>query len=92
VKKYRDKHKDAVRAYFFGTELIDTIIHQEGAVGMRIYLAYGDEKDPATKEDRLQMVLVGVKEDGTVMWPTEEGKDNPGGTAGDQGVPCPPYC
>jgi hypothetical protein len=92
VKKYHDKHKDSVRAYFFGTDIIEKIIHQEGAVGMRVYLAYGDEKDAATKEDRLQMVLVGVKEDGTVLWPSEDGKDTPPRTAGDNGMPCPPYC
>jgi len=53
---------------------------------MRIYLSYGDE-------DKLQMVLLGAREDGTNIWPTDSGKDDSGGgTVGDTGFPCPPYC
>lgn len=92
IKKWDDKHKGAVRAYFFGTDIIESILHQEGAVGMRIYLGYGDEKDPATGQDRVQMVLVGAREDGSNIWPDAVGKDKPGGTVADNGYPCPPYC
>jgi hypothetical protein len=87
MKKYEDKHPDGIRAYFFGSDLINKIITHPDAVGMRIYFSYGDE-------EKMQMVLIGAREDGTNIWPTEAGKDMPvgGGTIGDNGLPCPPYC
>jgi hypothetical protein len=86
MKKYKDKHKDGVHAYFFGSDIIRKIIDNPQAVGMRVYFSYGEN-------DKLQMVLVGAKEDGDNIWPDEQaGKDAPGGPVGDQGVPCPPYC
>lgn len=84
MKKYEDRHPGEVRAYFFGSDIIRTIIDHEEAVGMRVYLAEGDEGN-------LQMVLIGAREDGSSIWPTE-GKDTKGGTVGDTGSPCPPYC
>jgi hypothetical protein len=86
MKKYEDKHPNSVRGYFFGTDLIQKILAHPEAVGMRVYLTYGDE-------EKLQMVLIGAREDGTSIWPTDVGKDGAGGgTVGDMGIPCPPYC
>jgi hypothetical protein len=84
MKKYEDKHPGAIRAYFFGADLINKIVNHPEAVGMRVYFSYGDE-------DNLQMVLIGAREDGTNIWP-DDGKDTGGGTVGDMGLPCPPYC
>jgi hypothetical protein len=54
---------------------------------MRVYFSYGDE-------DKMQLVLIGAREDGTNIWPSDVGKDGggTGGTIGDNGMPCPPYC
>ena len=87
MKKYQDKHLGGVTGYFFGSDLINKIITHPEAVGMRVYFSYGDE-------DKLQMVLVGAREDGSSIWPNDVGKDGSGtgGTVGDMGLPCPPYC
>lgn len=87
MKKYEDKHKDGIKSYFFGSDIIRKIIDNPEAVGMRVYFAYGDE-------DKLQMVLIGAREDGSNIWPTDvTGKDAPtDGTVADGGLPCPPYC
>lgn len=86
MKKYKDKHPDGIHAYFFGADIIKKIVDNPEAVGMRIYFAYGET-------DKTQMVLIGAREDGTNIWPDENGKDSrPGGTVGDNGKPCPPYC
>ena len=84
MKKYEDRHPGEIRAYFFGSDIIRKIIDHGEAVGMRIYFAEGDD-------GKMQMVLIGTREDGSNIWPTE-GKDAGGGTVGDSGVPCPPYC
>lgn len=86
MKKYEDEHKDGIRAYFYGSDLIQKIIDHPEAVGMRIYYA----KDDAGKQ---QLVLIAAREDGSNIWPEADGKDAPGGgTVGDAGLPCPPYC
>lgn len=89
MKKYDDKHKEDVKAYFFGSDIIRKIIDHPEAVGMRIYFGYGDE-------DKIQMVLIGAREDGSNIWPeNSEGKDasgSGGATVADGGYPCPPYC
>lgn len=84
MKKWQDKHPDGVRAYFFGTDLIEKILSHPEAVGMRVYFGVGDE-------DKTQIILIGAREDGSNIWP-EGGKDSPGGTIGDNGLACPPLC
>jgi len=90
MERYKNKHgKEAIRAYFFGTDIIEKILGNPEAVGLRIYLG-NNESD----NDKLQMVLIGVRKDGTNIWPEENlAKDGgDGGTIGDGGVPCPPNC
>jgi len=84
IEKYKAKNPDGIHAYFFGSDIIRKIIDNPDAVGMRVYYAYGDG-------DKSQMVLIGAREDGSNIWPTE-GKDGGGGTVADNGMPCPPYC
>ena len=86
MKKYEDKHPDGIKAYFFGSDIIRKLIDHPEAMGMRVYFSYGDE-------DKLQMVLIAAREDGTNIWPDATGKDSGnGGTVVDSGMPCPPYC
>jgi len=86
IQRWSDKHKDGIKAYFYGADILNSIINQEGAVGMRIYFGYGDD-------DQIQLVLVGTREDGTNIWPegtSAARMSSPG--AVDNGSPCPPYC
>jgi hypothetical protein len=87
MNKYSERHLGGVTAYFFGSDIINKILSHPEAVGMRVYFSYGDE-------DKMQLVLIGAREDGTNIWPSDVGKDGggTGGTIGDNGMPCPPYC
>lgn len=91
MARYRDIHgKDAIRAYFFGTDIVEKIVRHPEAVGLRVYLG-NNEND----KDKLQMFLIGVRKDGSNIWP--EGSalrdgGNGGGEIGDHAWPCPPMC
>jgi hypothetical protein len=86
----KDKERDT-KSVFYGREIIERLLKQEGVAGISFYLAskYSDY----AKKDTVQLVLVGTKEDGTVLWPEDgAGKDGDGGTAANAGLVCPPYC
>jgi hypothetical protein len=96
IKKYdnehrKDKHKDA-KSVFYGRDLIEKILGQSTEVtGITFFLAA--KNNPWAGKDTVQLVLVGTKEDGTLLWPVDgAGKDDAGGTAGDNGLTCPPSC
>lgn len=86
IGRYKKKHPNGPWAFFFGEDIINKIVDHPEAVGMRIYFGYADDND------KLQLILVGTREDGTNIWPDENGKDSSSCTAGDAGLPCPPYC
>lgn len=92
IKKYDDEHrKDKgkdTRSVFYGRDLIEKILDQEGCTGISFFLA--SKHNDWAKKDQVQLVLVGTREDGQLLWGTE-GKDA-GSTAGDNGLTCPPVC
>ena len=91
-KEHRvDKEKDT-RSVFYGRELIETILGPKEVTGITFFL--GSKPNLWAKKDTVQLVLVGTTEDGTLLWPSAtSGKDMPdGGTAGDNGISCPPTC
>jgi hypothetical protein len=73
---YRAANPEAVKAYFYGSSILQSILDQEYAVGIRFYYAIDDLDVP-------QLVLVGVDADGNDL--TE-------GIVADRGCPCPTYC
>jgi len=86
----KEKDKDT-KSVFYGREIIEKLLRQDGVAGISFFLAskYSDY----AKKDTVQLVLVGTKEDGTLLWPTDgAGKDGDGGTAANAGMTCPPYC
>lgn len=88
----KDKAKDT-QSIFYGRDLLEKILQQEGCVGISFFpcLRYSEY----AKKDTLQLVLVGTREDGSLIWPDESaGKDggDGGGTIGDTGATCPPNC
>jgi hypothetical protein len=90
-KEHRhDKEKDT-KSVFYGRELIEKILAPKEVTGITFFL--GSKPNQWAKKDTVQLVLVGTKEDGTLLWPADGvGKDGESGTAGDSGLTCPPVC
>lgn len=108
ITAYKAANPEGPWAFFFGEDIIQRVIDQEQAVGMRVYLGLNEEK-------KVTAMLVGTTEDGKDLWPSEKvsattvtkastsgdgdddtGTEDPGddtdGVVGDQNFPCPPYC
>jgi hypothetical protein len=85
IKRYQDKNPDAVKAIFYGSEILGKILAQQDCVGIRIYNAIGDDGIE-------NFVLVGAKENGNNIWPSASDDSTPDGIVGDRGYPCPPAC
>lgn len=88
IERYKKKHPDGPWAFFFGDDIINAVIRDPEAVGMRVYLGYKEQDG----KEQLQMLLIGAREDGSNIWPNAEGKDGSNRLVGDQGMSCPPYC
>jgi hypothetical protein len=83
---YRDKNPDDTRGHFFGSEIIQQILAEDGCVGIRIYYAL-DEKGEK------KLLLVGVDGAGNNLLPLEGASlDGGGNTIADYSFPCPTYC
>ena len=83
-----DKNKDT-KSIFFGRDILLKLLAQDGCAGISFFLAK-KHSDFAGKET-VNLVLVGTKEDGTLLW-SSDGKDGDGGTTADNGSVCPPNC
>jgi hypothetical protein len=95
IEKYdrihrKEKDKDT-KSLFYGRDILQRLLAQEGVAGISFFLAL--KPNDYAKKDTIQLVLVGTKEDGTLLWPSDgAGKDGDGGTAANAGLTCPPYC
>ncbi|MGH2566692.1 MAG: hypothetical protein ACRDGA_00005 [Bacteroidota bacterium] len=67
---------DAIKGWYFGKSILESILAQNGCVGIRFYFAANDNRT-------LTLVLVGVRSDGNDIFE---------GFLGEQAMPCPPYC
>lgn len=76
VKKYQANYPGEVKAHYFGKSIINTVLTQPNAVGIRIYQAINNNSER-------QLVLVGVD---------INGNDLPNGKLGDLSAPCPSVC
>lgn len=77
TKKYRDNaERGTVKGGFFGRNIYDKILAQEGCMGVRNYFAAYNDGTPT-------LVLVGVDENGNDMLQ---------GWLGEDIIPCPPFC
>ncbi|RIJ33981.1 hypothetical protein [Pontibacter oryzae] len=82
TKNYREKISSEnhdgqkIKAHFFGREILQEILDQEGCMGIRMYHANNDD-------GQKQIILVGA---------TAEGEDMVDGTIADFSKVCPPDC
>lgn len=85
----KDKQKDTI-SVFYGRDIIESLLKQEGCAGITFYLV--SKKNADVGKDTVQLVLVGRKQDGTLLWGTEgAGKDSYPGAV-DNGLTCPVSC
>ena len=75
---YQAANPKEICAYYIGCDLINDILKQDGCVGIRMYNALTDDTPP-----QQQLVIVGVKSDGT---------DMTDGIIADDCLTCPPVC
>lgn len=73
---YRKANPGAVKAHFFGKEIIQRILDQDGCVGIRCYYAL-DENGVQ------QMIMVGADKDENDLY---------NGIIAEKAIFCPPYC
>ncbi len=86
TKNFRDKHPGETISHFFGKEILERILAQEGCNGLRFYHAYDHD-------GKKHLVIAGVNNDGTDQVPAA-GSAAPANkpvlyTVGDQSAPCP---
>ncbi len=53
IDNYTSSHPNEIRAHFFGRDIIEKILKQNGCVGIRIYYAQKDDGTP-------NLVLIGT--------------------------------
>lgn len=83
---YIQENQDGTQAHFFGREIINQILAEEGCVGIRMYYALDDDGNR-------QILLVGVDSEGNDLLPSAGGRIADGGnTVADMSWPCPTYC
>jgi hypothetical protein len=95
IEKYekdhrKDKFKDT-KSIFFGKDMLKEILRPDECTGITIFFA--KKMNQYSGKEDLSLVLVGTKEDGTLLWPSfPGGKDDDGKGAYDNGSICPPIC
>ena len=73
---YRKANPNGIKAHFFGKDIIQRILDQDGCVGIRCYYAL-DEKGVQ------QMIIVGADKDENDLY---------NGIIAEKSLPCPTYC
>lgn len=76
TRRHRDRVQGAVQGHMFPRDILETLLNQPGAQGIRFY--YATDDSGATG-------LVAVAVDG-------EANDMSSGEVFDFGFPCPPWC
>jgi hypothetical protein len=93
IRRYDEEHRKEkdkdTRSVFYGKDIIQHLLNQDGCTGITFFL--GLKHSDHAKRETVQLVLVGTKEDGTLIWPDAAGKDGNGGAV-NNGTTCPPYC
>lgn len=89
-KERKDKDKDT-KSIFFGRQILEEILAQPGCSGISFF--FGMKYSDYAKKDTANLVMVGTREDGTLIWAENAaGKDGESSIVADSGTQCPPYC
>jgi hypothetical protein len=95
TKNHQDRHPHEPHSHFFGKELLEKLLSQDGCVGLRFH--HGHSSVVGEEGGTRQLVITGVKANGSDMINAEHKKlsraDMAAVTAdsgvGDQSLPCP---
>ena len=86
VAKFKGKvGPDEIQSRYFGRDVIDQILAQQGCTGLRIYYAINDGGEKV-------LVISGVDSTGADMLPVSPTLVAGENTLADASRPCPPYC
>lgn len=56
TSEYRNQNPNEIKARFFGKDILEKILNQDGCMGIRMYYALSEDSEP-------QLVLVGADSD-----------------------------
>lgn len=76
TRTFREAHPDAPEAFYFGRKAFESILAQQGVVGIRIY-------NGITEDGKHNRVMVGVD---------SQGNDIVDGVLAERALSCPPSC
>ncbi len=84
---YTRKYSNTISAHFFGYQIINSILSENGCVGIRMHLALNGTQVP-------QLLLIGADKNGKALLPTssEMSRTKTDNTIADVSYPCPSYC
>jgi hypothetical protein len=89
-KEHRKEKDKDTKSIFYGRDILLEILAQDGCSGISFFLA--SKHSDYAKKKTVQLVLVGRKEDGTLLWGSDTGKDGADPGSVDTGAVCPPIC
>ncbi len=76
TRNYREKQPGETKAHFFGRNLVQKILDQEGCMGIRLFYALDDDSQK-------QLIIVGAD---------AEANNQVDGIIADRNAPCPDQC
>jgi hypothetical protein len=92
IEKFDKERKKDTTSVFLGKDVFDTIFSDPTVTGISIFFAR-KMKDGKDFDD---VVLVGRREDGTLVWngggTSSATATTEGGNGSNTGLTCPPYC
>jgi hypothetical protein len=97
IEKFDKERKKDTKSVFFGKDVFDSIFADSTVTGVSFFFA---RKGDGNGKDADDLVLVGTREDGTLVWTDEppspgaemKAADGGGSSTYDTGIQCPPYC
>lgn len=103
IDKYdRERRKDKdhdTKSVFYGRDALLRLLAEDGSTGITFFFAL--KPDEETKKDRVQLVLVPTREDGTLIWDDSSAALKSSSASAttttssgpvDNGLMCPPNC
>jgi hypothetical protein len=94
IEKFDKERKKDTKSVFYGKEVFDAIFSDTTVTGISFFFCRKSDKEGKGFDD---LVLVGTREDGTLVWgdgePVTGAKSlTSGSNTYENGYTCPPYC